>query len=115
MVDVETLKFIIEKKGKLNLKVSGRSMIPLLKENDEILLSPLKNLKRFDLIAFSSKGQIVCHYFWGENNKDLLTRPLNPIGSFDFPIETEQIIGKVENVRISIFLKFKIFMRDLFV
>lgn len=92
-------------------------MSPLIKEGQKITVRPIpeiSQLKRFDLILYKAKDQFVCHYYWGINfgDEELITRPLNPLGTFDFPICKKQLIGKVSDVHINLLLKCKIFWND---
>ncbi len=115
------LKKMLSQKGFVELKVKGTSMRPLISENDIIKIEELKSeLKIFDIIVFYQDQKLIVHYFWQKNkffnneNENILTRPLNPISGYDFPIRNVEILGIVTNFRVSTFLKLKIILNKFF-
>lgn len=118
---LEHFKEMLKEKGVLNVNIVGRSMFPLIKEGSTLSIVPIgsyESIKKFDVIIFHDGHRLVCHYFWKRNmyfkneedlnNPVLVTRPLNPIHAFDHPINADQILGYVPDVKIGPYLKFKI-------
>ncbi len=120
-IDLIILKKMIKKFGSIELKVKGVSMQPLISENETIYIKELsKELKRFDIIVFHQDQKLIVHYFWqknryfSDNGEVYLTRPLNPIRGYDIPINKNDILGIVDNIKITKYLKFKIIFYKLF-
>jgi hypothetical protein len=113
-------KAFLREKGLVQLKISGVSMLPLLKDEEVIEVHPLSDLsvlKKFDVIVFWQENLLICHYFWRKNsyfytddNHIFLTRPLNPLNAYDIPIKDEQILGVVKNVKMNCWLKLRTIM-----
>lgn len=116
-----TIKEILIARGSITLNIVGKSMLPLINEDGkEYRVYPVqsaKDLKRFDIIVYWSKEVLIAHYFWRANkhfNDDpndayLITRPLNPLRSYDHPIKFDQILGIITEKKISLWSKIKIY------
>ena len=113
----QMIQIALKKKCQLDVRVLGKSMNPILFEEDILTVYPLlslENLKRFDVIIFWQNNLLICHYFWRFNthfqtdSTTLLTRPLNPVRAHDHPIEMSQVLGIVPSVYINRWLRFKI-------
>ena len=120
---LEVKKFLIDK-GSIELNIKGTSMIPLISDKDRVKVHPLtkKPLKIFDIIVYwQNNNKFVCHYFWKDkrqtnphNHKQLVvTRPLNPPGKFDFPVNKDHILGLVTNFKIPVLRKVYIIFQHL--
>lgn len=109
----------------LDITITGNSMKPLFNEDSQQTkvryIDDLNLLKRFDVIVFWQGDKLISHYFWKKNEyfqndngePYIITRPLNPIKSFDIPIVSAQILGILPE-KIGLGLKLKIFFRQLF-
>ncbi len=80
------------------ITVNGRSMLPLLKPNDKILLEPVhpNHLKHGDIITIECAGTLLTHRLWEspDNAEQLLTRGDRQI-TFDSPHSCKQLVGRV--------------------
>lgn len=116
-----TLELFIKIKKALNevesldIHYEGLSMAPILKSGDllKIQNEKITNLQKYDIIVFWSQGIIISHVFWRTiENKDgyfIKTKRINPLMSdFDPIFKSEYFLGKVNNYKISNFLKFKL-------
>ena len=108
----------------MDINVVGKSMIPVYKPEGQVLkvsfIENIKSLKRFDIIVFWQNNMLISHYYWKKNayfndpnEPTIMTRPLNPIKSFDHPIKNDQILGILPE-KISLWLKLKILMKIIF-
>jgi len=83
---------------KVVITVNGRSMLPLLKSNDNILLEHVQpnQLMRGDIITVDCAGTLLTHRFWGtlKNAEQLLTRGDRQF-TFDNPHTFKQLVGRV--------------------
>ena len=113
------LKLLIQKFKTIEVNLMGKSMNPLMHQGDKVHVTKFESinkLKRFDILVFWSGDLLVCHYFWRKNSifidseldPVIMTRPLNPIRAYDAPIKASQILGTVNDVKISFWLKLKV-------
>ncbi|KAA3653832.1 MAG: hypothetical protein DWQ04_34965 [Chloroflexi bacterium] len=83
---------------KVVVTVNGRSMLPLLKPNDKILLEHAQpnQLNQGDIITVDCASTLLTHRFWGyeHNAEQLLTRGDRQF-TFDTPHTCNQLLGKV--------------------
>ena len=113
----------VQRVGQIEIKIVGKSMYPLYEEieGQKIIVhyvKDIKELKRFDVITFWLNNILVTHYVWKQNevfiddpnDPILVTRPLNPMKSFDTPIKFSQVLGIVPERKISLWLKFRIYL-----
>ncbi|MBY0412922.1 MAG: hypothetical protein K2Q18_02090 [Bdellovibrionales bacterium] len=115
----------LKKSKEMEIAVSGISMLPLYAKDIQITtvrhIEDLKSLKRFDIIIFWQNNILISHYYWKRNehfnddpnDPNIVTRPLNPIRSFDHPIKSAQILGILPE-KINLWLKIKILFCNYF-
>ncbi len=91
------------------MTVNGRSMLPLLKPNDTILLESVRpdHLKCGDIITIAYDDTLLTHRFWGSpDNLDKLITRGDRQTTFDAPHTCNQLIGRVsQRHRGNLFLK----------
>lgn len=100
-------------------KIVSDSMVPTLLVGQEIQIEPTspEKLKRFDIIVFKVGNELCAHFFWGRqknfmtNDETFITRSLKNPTFLDFPIRPENIIGKVEDVKLSLWQKFCVYFK----
>jgi hypothetical protein len=120
----QLLKRHLEIVKQLDISIIGQSMAPLYRPEGQLVkvsyIEDLNSLKRFDVIVFWQNDILVSHYFWKKNSyftdpndPTLVTRPLNPIKSFDHPIKYNQILGILPE-KINFWLKIKILYKIIF-
>lgn len=118
-------KEVLKHAGELEITVVGKSMTPLYEANGQLVrIKPITNLselKRFDILIFWQNNKLIAHYYWKQNSyfvenvndPDLVTRPLNPIKSFDHPIRFKHILGVVPE-KMPLWIKLKILINIIF-
>lgn len=99
-------------------KIASSSMEPVIRIGDIVSVEVgTKDLKRFDIIVFWREGKLTCHFLWNINKRVspylLLTKSLRL--ETDPPIKPEEYLGKVISHNLSGFMKFKIYVRHLFI
>lgn len=120
-----TAKELLRHKGELKVTILGKSMVPLYQPTGQVVeikpIADLSELKRFDIIIFWQHNKLIAHYYWKQNSyfiedvndPNLVTRPLNPIKSFDHPIRFNHILGIVPE-KMPLWLKLKILFNIIF-
>ena len=102
---MEKIKFLIEKRGWIDIPASGKSMYPLIKEGDICRFVPIdskEKLTRNDIILFlADQGQLIGHrfshqyidkkvYYIFKGDTNMLP---------DSPVEESQLIGKLTSIK----------------
>jgi signal peptidase I len=112
------LKDVLGKHQVVAQVIASGSMQPVIKTGETIRIRPLaylgRDLKRFDIIVFKTETKIVCHYLHHINhinysNKKFVTRSI--AGHEDLPVSKDDILGYVENFKISWFLRLRLSLR----
>lgn len=120
--EFKELKQVLQLKGSIEANIQGSSMYPLLKDGDIVKVEPIKvelvHLKRFQIVIFKNeKDVLVCHYvkinFIKEKNV-LICQGINKTSGEDLPVYPDSILGVVHKPKIQGLMKFKIFMKILF-
>lgn len=118
----EKTKVKLHQEKTMELTLFGDSMEPVIFSGEKAMLEAIEDiklLKRFDVLVFWSQDMLFCHYLWhmnqnfNQSEKDVVlqTRPLNPLGCYDWPIFGSQLLGRVRQPAIPLRLKLKIFLR----
>ena len=96
--------------------VSG-SMEPLIKVGAQIIVAINASPKKFDVVAFWGGDRLICHVLWHENvflnqsaGKIYRTCPLQA-QAVDLSITDDDLLGVVENFRLSWWQKIKLAWR----
>lgn len=92
-------------------KVISDSMEPIIKIGEEVVIDVGNmDIKRFDIIVIYNDGKLVCHYLWKMNRylKPILLQTRNMAGKLDYPVYTEDYLGKVLSHRLSLWQKLRI-------
>ncbi len=92
-------------------KVVSDSMVPIIEIGDEVIIDVGNmEIKRFDIIVIYQDERLVCHYLWRLNRylKPILLQTRNMSGKMDFPVNTEDYLGKVMSHRLSFWQKLRI-------
>lgn len=105
-------KQVIESKGMVPIKIMSASMEPVIKVNQNVIVSKLNRpIKRFDIIVFKGERELICHYVRhvnrhltdGDNNL-IQTRGLgNKLN--DVPIHQNEVLGIVISHRLNLWRK----------
>lgn len=102
----ENINHIMKKRGWIDIPSFGVSMYPLIKEGDVCRFIPLRNddnLKAGDIVLYiTEEGQLVGHRYLHSFIQDgvryyVLKGDTNVF--WDHPIESSQIIGKLEYIK----------------
>ncbi len=97
----KTIEAIAEKiqTGKIELKIKGKSMHPLLKEKDliEIIAVKPEEIQTGDIIAYFNGTRIFVHRFIGWKKDKMLVKGDNN-KEFDFLAEKKSCLGKVTKI-----------------
>lgn len=117
LFDFKALKKILDQNHQHNLTVISDSMDPVIKVGEEIILAKVEKsqLKLFDIIIFEQAGRLNSHFLTqidSENNR-YITRSLKSPDSNDYPIQWEQILGKVSTKNLSWIQKLKVLWAEL--
>jgi hypothetical protein len=118
----EKIKAKLHEEKSMDLTLYGNSMEPVILNGDRAVLEAIEDiklLKRFDILVFWSHDRLFCHYLWHMNKnfnlteKDVVlqTRPLNPLGCYDWPVFGSQLLGRVQRFSIPLKLKLKIYFK----
>ena len=79
--------------------VEGKSMFPLLRKGDTILVNCGRDqVQRGSVVLFSQKGRLIAHRVWRITNDKgslILVTKGDSRGTFDAPLPEERIIGRV--------------------
>jgi hypothetical protein len=103
----ETLKAALELWGQSGethyLPLRGSSMLPLLRDGDQVLVSHhLENLQRGDIVVFQRSGGLLAHrvlcVLVGDSRKALITKGDHAL-KLDPRITQEELIGRVLAIR----------------
>jgi signal peptidase I len=86
--------------GKIPLKSTGQSMLPILYENDIVYFKKISfsKIKVNDLIVFKMKSKLITHRVVYKTNKYLITKGDNNPAS-DGKIYPRKILGKVYKIK----------------
>ncbi len=108
-------KQVIETKGMVPIKIMSGSMEPVIKVNQNVIVSkPKVPIARFDIIVFKGERELICHYVRhvnrhlkdGENNL-IQTRGLTNKHN-DVPIHQDQVLGIVISHRLNLWRKLRL-------
>lgn len=112
---------IIKKKlltdGKLNVRIISGSMEPLIKTGETVIVEPVNDLKKFDIILYHSDDKnLICHFFWRESHfqKNALLIQAFGHASLDQVVYTDKILGKVTSHKINFLQKLIFLMKWCF-
>ncbi|MGF9965382.1 S24/S26 family peptidase [Bacillus rhizoplanae] len=112
-LQVSGIKYLLQKQGWVDLPSSGVSMYPLIKEGDIcrfISLDCNETLRKGEVVLFvSDQGQLIGHryyYTFVENGVLYYVCKGDTNVSFDSPVTTSQLIGKL------VYIKKKKFQRN---
>lgn len=115
--DFKALKKLIERNGQHKLTVITDSMEPLIKVGEEIILTKIdKNqLNIFDILVFEQAGRLNSHFLTQIDHKKncYVTRSLKNPDTNDYPIQWEQILGRVSTKNLNWIQKLKILWAEL--
>lgn len=108
-------KSVLENKGMVPVKIISGSMEPVIKVNENVIVSKLKRpIARFDIIVFKGDREFICHYvrhvnrFVKDGENDLIqTRGLNAKFN-DVPIHQDQVLGIVISHRLNLWRKLRL-------
>ena len=95
----------------VKFKVVTDSMAPLISIGDELLYKKSNTYHTFDIILFARHSKLVTHFVWRNQldfNKSIITRSLKDFYTDEEPVLESEILGVVENFKISIFTRIKI-------
>ncbi len=99
---MKTFLSLIKKQKSFLLKSQGKSMLPILQENDIVYFKKIyfNKIKVNDLIVFRQKNQIICHrvVYIPPSKRYLITKGDNSLTS-DGKIYSKQVLGKVYKVK----------------
>jgi len=117
LIKLVSLKKKLMDDGKLNIRIVSDSMYPCLKIGDQIEVAPLtRPLKTFDIIVYLSENRFICHYVWKNQidfDNTIVTRSIKNSNSDEIPLPFSNILGQVNERRISLLLRFTILLRNL--
>ncbi len=105
-IDFQRLKAKIHQRGYIRTDLRGTSMLPLLKDGQEVLIQKLTaELKTFDSIVFWNGKVLICHVIKHINSisKSYVTTGLL-LQKEDTPVMEHQILGQA-TIKIPFFLK----------
>lgn len=77
-------------------------MFPLIRNGDYVTIMPFdleNDLSRGDIILFEKEGQFCLHRFLKINNRHEIVTKGDNLPSFDPPIYTENILGKLVTIK----------------
>lgn len=89
----------LRQEGHLWLRVSGESMLPLLRDGDRVEIRPAapEDLRRGDLLVFQQGEHLLVHRLVARHGADWVARGDN-LPDRDPPIPLEAVLGKVRRV-----------------
>lgn len=113
------LKSHLENVQTLKIRIMSDSMKPLFQAGDLLDIQPLpKKFEpiKFDVLTYWDGQRLIAHYFdhseliFGQQEKQVwIFKPL-VIGTEDFPVKPEHILGIVQ-IQFSLLLKLKLFFK----
>ncbi|MEQ1875986.1 MAG: S24/S26 family peptidase [Bdellovibrionia bacterium] len=114
----DNLRFALHSRGSLEFRISGKSMLPLIKPGAMIQLEPLRGSpEKFDILVVRSERALLGHYVWHlnelsavEGERTILTRGLNR-NLDDLPVPLTSVLGRVTNYRIGFFRRLYLNLR----
>jgi signal peptidase I len=101
-------------------RVVTGSMAPLIPVGSLIVVDQTADIRLNDIIVFFQDNKLVCHIFWHQNRRAtkggkevLVTRPLHGEAT-DLAIYREDILGKVQNFKLSFWTILRLRLRSRF-
>ena len=94
--DPEELRQLLSAGGELRLAVAGRSMLPLFREGDHLVIRPLERPPRVgEVVVFARGGQLWCHRVLlpAGRGRRLLTKG-DARGRPDSPVDPGAVVGR---------------------
>ena len=107
--------------GPVDVRIVSDSMTPLICVDQTVKVEKacLDDLKPFDILLFRNyKSMMICHFYLKKSNFDTqkyITSGISPRLHFDIPVHENDIVGRVMNVKMGLFLKLKIFLKCYFI
>ena len=84
------------------LPIRGRSMLPLLREGDDVLITHTRDLHAGEIAVFQQPGGLVAHrvlaVFTAGGEQILRTKGDNSLG-LDPPVRSNEIVGRAVTIR----------------
>lgn len=98
--------------GTIELRVASDSMVPLLKVDELIVVKSKESYELFDVVLFEQGDRFNAHFLTKIDleNQVYLTRSLKNPSSHDYPLRPEQLLGVVENKKLSLWQKLKVLL-----
>jgi signal peptidase len=85
------------------IPITGRSMMPLLREGDVVLVIHSKDNTRLgDVVVFCQKGRLVAHRVLRiarDGAEDILVTKGDSVRRFDAPVSAKDILGRVVSIQ----------------